>query len=670
MYQSSQPLTVIRGIGEARKKAFANLSIHTIEDLLHHLPRDFHDFSVAIPVAALEHGKMAAVQARVLSEPKLSRFRGMTLVSVDVSDGMNKLRLKWFNQPYRKQQLHPGETKIFCGRVDLTHGKVLQNPQISDTLPGLLPIYPVCRGLSQRIVRDAVRAALQLRADSIVDPLPETIRTDFDLCPLKEALFSVHFPSEKTQLQRGRRRLAFENMLYYLLAVEMQRKTRKRSIGISFDPCGVREKLLEKLSFPLTGAQQRVFDEIDADMECTVPMNRLLQGDVGSGKTVVALYALCIAAANGYQGVLLAPTDLLARQHYDSLYPIFKNALCLLTGNMKKSSRESALTALKNGTVSVAVGTHALLEEDVHFHNLGLVVTDEQHRFGVSQRAKLEQKGIHPDVLVMSATPIPRTLAMLLYGDLDVSVIDELPPGRKTIKTSYIPSHRRKDMYDYVAAQAALGLQSYIVCPFIEPTEGMEGPSAAEVFQNLQAEYPAVRFGLLHGRMPQQKKDAVMESFRSGETQVLVSTTVIEVGVHVENACIMIIEGAERFGLAQLHQLRGRVGRGNEQAYCFLLSDHSGEQTLARLSTLTESNDGFHIAEKDLQQRGPGEFLGTRQHGDGDMQMIHAAGSMELLAQAKQAAALVLDLPTVQNNLLIEESMRRYCAQSQKIAMN
>jgi len=670
MCTQSMPLTAIKGVGEVRSKAFAKLGITTVEELLRFLPRDFYDFSKETPVASLEHGAMSAIRVRILSAPKFSRFHGITVISAEATDGITKIRLKWYNQPYRYQQIHEGETKIACGRVDRSRGISMLNPQLSDTFPGLLPIYPLCKGLNQKTVRDTAKAALALGADLIYDPIPECIAEAHDLCSLKDALYAVHFPTTKEQLERGRRRLMFENMLIYLLAVEMQRQTRKRSIGIAFDTEGVREKLLEKLPFPLTGAQTRVLDELDADMASPVPMNRLVQGDVGSGKTVIALYALCVAAANGYQGVMLAPTEILAHQHYDTLYSIFGKSLCLLTSGMKKSSRDLVLERLRNGTATIAVGTHALLEEDVRFHNLGVVVTDEQHRFGVSQRAALERKGIHPDVLVMSATPIPRTLAMLLYGDLDVSIVDELPPGRKPIKTSCIPMHRRDDMYAYVAREAAEGRQTYVVCPFIEPAEGIEGPSATEVYQELSKAYPSVRFALLHGRMPQQKKDAIIESFRSGETQVLISTTVIEVGVHVENASIMIIEGAERFGLAQLHQLRGRVGRGSTQAYCFLLSENNGEAALARLSTLTKSNDGFYIAEQDLAQRGPGEFLGTRQHGDGDAALLSAAGSLELLSEAKRAAEEVLDLPTVQNNMLIEEAVRRFSTQSEKIAMN
>ena len=664
------PLTAIKGVGEARAKALRQLGVNTVGDLLRFLPRDFQDFSEARPVASLKHGEMAAVRVRILEEPKLARFHGMTVVSVPASDGPDRLRLKWYNQPYRKNQVFAGQTKIACGRVDRARGVAMQNPQLLDELPGLIPVYPLCRGLTQRTVRTAMRGALELLESGLQETLPDDILADYGLCPLWEALHAVHFPAARETLLAARRRLAFENMTAYLAVVELQRQNRRRMNGIAFDVSGVRERFLKKLPFALTGAQQRVLDEIDADMQSPVPMNRLVQGDVGSGKTAVALYALCVAAANGRQGALLAPTEILARQHFETLSTIFGESACLLTGNMKKRERDAALDRIESGAALCVAGTHALLQEDVRFHRLGLVVTDEKHRFGVAQRAALEKKGVRPDVLVMSATPIPRTLAMLLYGDLDVSVLDELPPGRKPVKTSCIPESRRRDMYDYVARQAAQGLQTYVVCPFIEPSDTVDGPSATALYQELREAYPAVSFGLLHGRMGQQEKEHAIARFRSGETHVLVTTTVIEVGVHVDKAAVMIIEGAERFGLAQLHQLRGRVGRGSEQAYCFLLAESGGDAALARLCALTESNDGFWIAERDLAQRGPGDFLGTRQHGEGDAALFSAAGSMELLEEAKAAAQRVIDLPSVRNNAFLAAALARYQAKFDSIAMN
>ena len=451
-------------------------------------------------------------------------------------------------------------------------GLSLLNPSLSAELPGLLPVYPLSQGLTQRFLRTAVRQALPAAAE-LYDPFPDRLRAAHDLLPLSEAVTLAHRPASREALLSARRTLAFERLLCYLLAVELHKQERRRFTGIAFECGGVLEAYLTSLPFAPTAAQRRVMGEIARDMASPSPMNRLLQGDVGSGKTAVALYALRIACANGYQGAFMAPTEILARQHYAALCEQFGDAACLLHGAMGKRQREQALLRIRSGEARVVVGTHALLQEDVRFARLGLVVTDEQHRFGVAQRAAIAGKGARPDVLVMSATPIPRTLSLLLCGDLDVSVIDELPAGRKPVKTRLIPAHRREDMYAYLMRQAQLGVQSYVVCPFIDEPEAMDGVSAEGLFTELTEKLPAARVGLLHGRMSGRRKEAIVEAFRAGQIDILVTTTVIEVGVHVENASIMVIEGADRFGLAQLHQLRGAVGRGSEQAYCFLLSE-------------------------------------------------------------------------------------------------
>lgn len=665
-----KPITSLRGIGAARAEAFAKLGVKTVGDLLYLLPRSFQDFSKERLAAELSHGELAAVRVRIISEPKLARFRGHSVVTARATDGVSNVLLKWYGQPYRRSQVCAGQTVIAAGRIDRARGLTMQNPQLLDALPGLVPVYPLCRGLTQRIVRDAMRQALEAEWGKIDETLPEQIRIRYDLAPLDEALRNVHFPLDQQSIAAARRRLEFENALSYLVVAEMQRLDRKRSVGVAFVTDGVRERYMAKLPFTLTKAQMRVLDELGRDMASPVPMNRLIQGDVGSGKTAVAMYALCVAAANGYQGVLLAPTEILAQQHYDTLHALFGASVCLVTGHMKKTSRDAALSKIADGTALVAVGTHALLSQNVRFARLGLVVTDEQHRFGVTQRAVLEKKGTRPDVLVMSATPIPRTLAILLYGDLDISVLDEVPPGRKPVKTSCIPQRRRRDMYDYVARQAALGFQTYVVCPFIEPSEGAEGPSVTELLQELTKDYPQVAFGLLHGRMQEKEKNAAIEAFREGKTRVLVTTTVIEVGVHVEKATTMIIEGADRFGLAQLHQLRGRVGRGSVQSYCFLVPGSSGDMALKRLATLTETNDGFLIAERDLEQRGAGDLFGTRQHGDGDAEQLSMAGNVALLQEAKTAAEDIMTVPNAENNAFLDKALRRYAAVFDSITMN
>lgn len=665
-----KPITSLRGIGAARAEAFAKLGVKTVGDLLYLLPRSFQDFSKERLAAELSHGELAAVRVRIVSEPKLARFRGHSVVTARATDGVSNVLLKWYGQPYRRSQVCAGQTVIAAGRIDRARGLTIQNPQLLDALPGLVPVYPLCRGLTQRIVRDAMQQAFEAERGKIDETLPEQIRIRYDLAPLDEALHNVHFPLDQHSLAAARRRLEFENALSYLVVAEMQRLDRKRSVGIAFVTDGVRERYMAKLPFTLTKAQMRVLGELGRDMASPVPMNRLIQGDVGSGKTAVAMYALCVAAANGYQGVLLAPTEILAQQHYDTLHALFGASVCLVTGHMKKTSRDAALSKIADGTALVAVGTHALLSQNVRFARLGLVVTDEQHRFGVTQRAVLEKKGTRPDVLVMSATPIPRTLAILLYGDLDISVLDEVPPGRKPVKTSCIPQRRRRDMYDYVARQAALGFQTYVVCPFIEPSEGAEGPSVTELLQELTKDYPQVAFGLLHGRMQEKEKNAAIEAFREGKTRVLVTTSVIEVGVHVEKATTMIIEGADRFGLAQLHQLRGRVGRGSVQSYCFLVPGSSGDMALKRLAALTETNDGFLIAERDLEQRGAGDLFGTRQHGDGDAEQLSMAGNVALLQEAKTAAEDIMTVPNAENNAFLDKALRRYAAVFDSITMN
>ena len=664
------PLTDLKGIGTKRAEDFQQLGIFSVEDLLLYLPRAYRDYSAHTPVAEAEDGAYVAVRVRFLSEPSMFRSRGMSIVSAKASDGVSDIKATWFNMPYIFSKIHAGETKILCGQVTRKRGTAIINPVLADTFPGFVPEYPLCKGIKQRTVRDAVRAALSAEEAYPEETFPSEFREAYGLCGIRDAIRQVHCPQSRQELEEGRRRISFENILSYMLAMEMQRQERERKNGFSFRTEGIPEKYQSKLPYPLTGAQKRVIEEISGDMRSPVPMNRLLQGDVGSGKTAVAVYALCVAAANGKQGALLAPTAILAEQHYLTLREIFGDAAVLLTGSMKKSERDTVLDRLKAGTAFVVTGTHAILEEDILFRDLGVVITDEQHRFGVRQRAAIEKKGIRPDVLVMSATPIPRTLAMLLYGDLDVSLIDEMPPGRIPVKTSFIDTGSRTKMYDYIASEAEKGKQTYIVCPFIDPPEEDQGPSVTEVFKEFRRNYPDVPAGFLHGRMPQREKDEVMDRFRSGEIRVLVTTTVIEVGVHVEQALIMVIEGADRFGLAQMHQLRGRVGRGSEQAYCFLLSENRSDSVHRRFATFVKNTDGFKIAEEDLLQRGPGDFLGTRQHGEGEAELLRAASSVEMIRDAGKAAKEIISVPSVQNNLLLEHALRRFSRRMDDITMN
>ena len=639
-----KPITSLRGIGAARAEAFAKLGVKTVGDLLYLLPRSFQDFSKESLAAELSHGELAAVRVRIISEPKLARFRGHSVVTARATDGVSNVLLKWYGQPYRRSQVCAGQTVIAAGRIDRARGLTMQNPQLLDALPGLVPVYPLCRGLTQRIVRDAMRQALEAERGKIDETLPEQIRIRYDLAPLDEALRNVHFPLDQQSIAAARRRLEFENALSYLVVAEMQRLDRKRSVGVAFVTDGVRERYMAKLPFTLTKAQMRVLDELERDMASPVPMNRLIQGDVGSGKTAVAMYALCVAAANGYQGVLLAPTEILAQQHYDTLHALFGASVCLVTGHMKKTSRDAALSKIADGTALVAVGTHALLSQNVRFARLGLVVTDEQQRFGVEQRRALVRKGDGCDFLLMSATPIPRTLASALFGEMNISTIHTMPKGRTAPITKRINENSFRSVLDEVRQLLSDGRQLYIICAAVEEGES-DVRNVETVTENIRKLFPQYTVASLTGPMKSEEKEAVMNMFACNQAQILVSTTVVEVGMNVVNATGMIIYNAERFGLSQLHQLRGRIQRGSTQGQCWLLSSAREEKTLQRLDTLVSTNDGFVIAQEDLRQRGPGDILGTRQSGIPDFILGSFNDDTNIMDTARKDAAYICEHP-------------------------
>jgi len=664
------PLNKIKGIGPKRAELFAKLRVFSAFDLLFRLPREYLDYSKATPVCQLFDGQNAVVQVRTCGAPRMFRMKGITVLTVSAQDETGKLSLKWFNQPYRSAQLNIGEIIFACGRVVRKNGLAIMNPSIGLNLPGILPVYATVKGLNQNAWRSSMLSAMEYVWDGIGDPLPRSILERYNLVSLSLAIRHAHFPVSREALELARKRLDFENALLYFTLLELQKADRVRQNGFAFDTSGVLEKYRSKLMFSLTQSQLRVMEEIASDMRKPSPMNRLLQGDVGSGKTAVAIFALCIAAANGKQGAFLVPTEILAEQHYQTLQEIFGTSVVLLKGGMKKTQRDEALVRIKDGTALVTVGTHALLSEEVRFHDLGLIITDEQHRFGVRQRAAMLEKGVRPDMLVMSATPIPRTLSLILYGDLDLSVIDELPPDRKPVKTSIIPQNKRADMYRYLAKQALEGIQSFIVCPVIEESETVDLPSVDTLFSQLKREIPQTRLAKLHGGMKESEKERVMRAFRAGEIDALVTTTVIEVGVHVPNACIMVVEGADRFGLSQLHQLRGRVGRSARQAYCFLLSGTQNGLENERLKTMTQTSDGFEIAQKDLLLRGPGDFIGTRQHGDSGVNGILQTLDVKTLEQAGNAAREILANPGEEGERLIELASERFTLSINDIAMN
>ncbi len=666
-----RPITVLKGIGEKRAALFQKLGVNSVNDLLRLMPREYLDYSTVTPVATAEDAEMVALKIRITAEPHAYYLRAkMQIVSATAADETGKIRLIWFNQPFRKGQLALGETYFACGRMDRTHGPRLVNPTLFKELPGLMAIYPLVQGLSQGQLRLAVRQALEQYLPACAETLPARLRSEYGLCGIQDALRNLHQPSDAEALKAARRRLSFEDVLYFMLAMAHVRREREKMQGIAFHTKGMVETFVSRLSFAPTSAQMRVFREIAADMGKKLPMNRLIQGDVGSGKTALAQLALYIAKENGFQGVLMAPTEVLARQHYQNMQPFFGDEICLVVGGMKPDVKAAAYERIADGHARVIVGTHALLQEKLIFHRLGLVVADEQHRFGVRQRAAIADKGNAPDVLIMSATPIPRTLALILYGDLDVSVLDEMPPGRKQVKTYFVPEEKREDLYAFLEKKVRMGQQAYVVCPLVETSEQLDVRSAEDVYKELQKKLP-LKFGLLHGRMTSVKKERVLEAFVKKEIDCVVSTTVIEVGVDVPNATIMVIENAERFGLAQLHQLRGRVGRGEQQSFCFLLSGSRAETARRRLQVLTQTNDGFLIAQKDLEIRGPGQFLGTQQHGLDTLAATCMADDMDVLAAGRAAADWLITHPDAEESIAVLAQARvRLAGKLEGIAPN
>jgi ATP-dependent DNA helicase RecG len=651
----------IKGIGPKRIELLRQLGIENLSDLLTYYPSSYLDYSACTPVDRLEDGDFASVQITLTSGPSWYSRKGLTTVTVYGRDpGGKRLALRFFNQPYRAKGLEAGRHYVASGRVHIGEkgAPALLNPLLSKELRGIVPVYDTLKGLTQSNLRDGIRAALE--AARFEDTLPAALREKHGLPDRREALWELHFPTDTGKLNDARRRRAYEDALYYFLASQEVKEERKRKNGIAFFAQEALSEYMKALPFTPTRAQQRVLAEVARDMASSVPMNRMIEGDVGSGKTSIALFALYTAARDGHQGVLMAPTEILARQHYEALKALFPDRCGLLLGSESPREKKEALRNIESGKWKAVTGTHALFSPNVRFHSLGVVVCDEQHRFGVSQRAAMEQKGKRPDVLVMSATPIPRTLALILYGDLDLSVIDELPAGRKPIQTHLVGPAKRKDMYRYLAARARMGEQSYVVCPLIEKTEGLEGLSVDEVYEEVRALVGDVPLEKLHGRMTEAEKQAAMTRFHSGEAPILVATTVVEVGVHVPQAAHMVIEGAERFGLSAMHQLRGRVGRGDQQAHCYLVVYEQKKNAMERLQAMLSTNDGFKIAERDLELRGAGDLMGIRQAGEEREEGFLKDCPVSLLEAAAADAAKVYALPTFENDQLLDTARRRY----------
>ena len=644
----------IKGIGEARSKSLNKLGIVTLRDLISYFPRAYEDRTLTRPIRELIVGEYACVKAMIAAEPTAHRISGgRMLVKVRAVDESGVLDIIFFNQDYRRSQLHTGETYIFYGKVE---GNLIRrqmtNPILEregqQQLTGrIMPIYPLTAGVSQLILSRAVRQGLDACRELLPDVLPDDVRREHNLSYVNYAYENIHFPDGPEALEVARRRLVFEEL--FLLSCGLTR-LRHRRRDVAGPACRAVElaPFCAQLPFTLTNAQRRALEDAAADMAGDRPMNRLCQGDVGSGKTMVAAGCIWFAAQSSWQSALMAPTEILARQHYEGLSPLFAKfglTCALLTGSTKAKERREILAGLQSGAIDVCIGTHALLTEDVIYARLGLVVTDEQHRFGVNQRSALGQKAEHPHMLVLSATPIPRTLALVIYGDLDVSIINELPPGRQKVDTYAVGESYRPRINAFLRKQVQEGHQVFIVCPLVGDADTIpdERKAVTAYAEKLKAEvFPDLRIAVLHGKMRPKEKESVMSTFAAGESDILVSTTVVEVGVDVPNANTMVVENAERFGLSQLHQLRGRVGRGSAKSYCILLSDSDSEETKRRLKVMTQTNDGFKISEEDLKLRGPGDFFGARQHGLPSLKVADLSCDMRLLDEAQSAAKALM----------------------------
>ncbi|MBP3637270.1 MAG: ATP-dependent DNA helicase RecG [Clostridia bacterium] len=666
-------LSTLKGIGPTRLESLRAMGIVSLRDLLCYLPVRYEDRTKITP-CSLAFGGEVMVMGIVPDKPKLSRFNGLTKVTASIMDESGKLPLVWYNQPWVCQQLPVGQSIMLFGHVVEKNGRrVLQNPQ-RVTEPSIQPVYRAVKGIPAKIFREMMQTALTQVDDCCPETLPRSLRLRHQLCERNFAIRQAHFPDQLDNLRIARRRLAFEQMLMYQAAIGLARNHQENGIALPI-ASDAPDAFWQQMPFPPTGAQKRVLEEIAGDMRRERAMSRLVQGDVGCGKTALAFGSIAMACSAGYQAVMMAPTEILARQHYESAKALLEpmGITCgLLIGSMKAKEKRTAHAAAADGTWQAVFGTHALISEGVSYQKLGLVVTDEQHRFGVRQRSTLQEKGAQdnraPHVLVMSATPIPRTLALILYGDLDVSVVDELPPGRTPVKTRIVPESKRSDMYGFLREEVAKGRQAYVVCPLVEDSEAIENVrSVKATFEALTSgELAGLRVGLTWGAQPAEEKASVLHQFAQGELDVLVSTTVIEVGVNVPNASVMVIENAERYGLSQLHQLRGRVGRGTAESWCFLLADAN-----ERLRILSQTNDGFVVAQKDLELRGPGDLMGTRQSGemmadfllDGDVRMLEEAS--RCMKQLREDPALADERAAVE-----AEAEHYYRDKLQQVALN
>lgn len=649
------PVTDLKGIGEKTAVPFAKAGIHTVQDLIEYYPRAYELFEEPTEPEEMEDGKKYAVHAWVQSVSPVKRFKRYQIFSAQLKTGDTVIQAAWFNMPFLRNYFQKGGQYIFRGVVTVRNGQYrMEQPEhytladYENLLYIMQPKYPLVSGLTEKMVTKAVRQVLANDQIRVPEYLPDAWLSDYDLEEEWEALRQIHFPKDDGAMRKARKRIVFDEFLMFILGIRKMKEHQEELVSqIPMVEVAETSRLIETLPYELTGAQKRVWKEIVSDMTGGKVMSRLVQGDVGSGKTILAVLALIMTGCNGCQGALMVPTEVLARQHFESVKEILEEhqiplVPVLLTGSMTAKEKRLAKAEIESGSAQIIIGTHALIQEDVQYHRLALVVTDEQHRFGVRQRETLADKGITPHVLVMSATPIPRTLAIIVYGDLDISVVDEMPAHRLPIKNCVVDESYRPNAYRFMEKEVAAGHQVYIICPMVKESDELELENVTDYTEKLQKILPMIRIACLHGKMKPKEKNEIMERFAAGDIQILISTTVIEVGINVPNATVMMVENAERFGLAQLHQLRGRVGRGSAQSYCIFMSGSKGKETRKRLEVLNKSNDGFYIASEDLKLRGPGDLFGIRQSGILEFRMGDVFQDSAVLGQASEAAGRLL----------------------------
>lgn len=664
-------LNNLKGIGEKTEKLFYKAGIEKVNDLLRYYPRYYDVFEEPVLIRDLECDRTQAIKGTVVREVSVKRVRNLQVVTGYLRDERgDAIKATWFNSPYLKGKLTIGSTFIFRGFVKENYSNFsIEQPKIfgiaeyNKKKGEMQPVYPLVSGLTNNVVQKAVKQALKLVETE--EFLPEKIRNKYGLEGLQQAIEHIHYPTDKNQLYSARKRLIFDEFFMFIYNIRnlKDKNTEIHNRHILEEPKEVKT-LINNLPYELTNAQKRTWEEIKRDISSTKVMNRLIQGDVGSGKTIIAFFALITAALNNGQGAMMAPTEVLARQHYDNLIELIKEHNInvnpvVLVGSMTAKEKREAYKVIESGDADIIIGTHALIQEKVNYNNLTMVVTDEQHRFGVRQREAISEKGEHPHIMVMSATPIPRTLAIIMYGDLDISVIDELPANRLPIANCVVGTDYRPNAYDFMTKQIAKGRQVYVICPTVEYSEAVEGENVIEYAEKLKRIMPvSVNIEFLHGRMKPAEKNEIMDRFANNQIQILVSTTVVEVGVNVPNATVMMVENAERFGLAQLHQLRGRVGRGKYQSYCIFINGSGKKEALERLNILCKSNDGLLIANEDLKLRGPGDFFGVRQSGDFEFRLGDIMNDANILKQASEAVELILneevEISDKQRKIIIE----------------